>query len=143
MLYEGKRSCENCGNVKCLTSAVAFLWDMCVDSNFEKHWRPRVTERCLARAEHAIGMDNRKTYKRKGKEFYKPYRNYYETVVDDIEWQILEWYGLAMHGKVREDGDYKGLCHYHMTLKGMEWMEKVLKITIKNKEEYSYGNGEV
>jgi len=143
MLYEGKRGCENCGNVKCLTSVVAFHWDECVESGFEKHLRPRITERCLAVAEHAMGMDNRDTYTRHGKKFYKPYRNYYETLVDDISWQILECYGLAMHGKVREDGEYKGLCHYHMTIKGMEWMERALEITIKNKEEYDYGERSV
>ncbi len=34
------RSCENCGNYACRNSLIAFWWDDCVDSNFERHWRP-------------------------------------------------------------------------------------------------------
>ena len=36
-----ERTCENCGNTRCANSIVAFYWDECVDSNFEKHWTPR------------------------------------------------------------------------------------------------------
>lgn len=36
-----KRSCENCGNVRCSNSLVAFWWDECVESGFTKHWRPK------------------------------------------------------------------------------------------------------
>lgn len=35
------RSCENCGNVRCANSLVAFWWDECVESKFTKHWRPK------------------------------------------------------------------------------------------------------
>lgn len=37
----GYRCCENCGNEGCSKCAVAFNWDECVDSNFEKHWIPK------------------------------------------------------------------------------------------------------
>ena len=40
-MTELKRSCENCGNTRCANSFVAFWWDECVQSNFEKHWMPR------------------------------------------------------------------------------------------------------
>jgi hypothetical protein len=40
-MAEQNRSCENCGNTRCANSIVAFWWDECVASNFEKHWRPR------------------------------------------------------------------------------------------------------
>ena len=39
---ELKRSCENCGNLRCANSVVAYWWDECVDSNFEKHWMPQI-----------------------------------------------------------------------------------------------------
>ena len=39
-----KRSCENCGNTRCSNSFVAFWWDECVKSNFEKHWMPKEKE---------------------------------------------------------------------------------------------------
>lgn len=40
-MAELKRCCENCGNTLCANSVVAFHWDECVDSNFEKHWKPK------------------------------------------------------------------------------------------------------
>ncbi len=40
-MIEQKRCCENCGNTRCANSLVAYWWDECVDSNFEKHWRPK------------------------------------------------------------------------------------------------------
>lgn len=44
-------------------------------------------------AKHAIGMRLRKPYKRHGRLFYRPYRNYFSTAVgcDDYErWETLE-----------------------------------------------------
>lgn len=40
-MAEQKRSCENCGNLQCANSVVAYWWDECVESNFEKHWMPK------------------------------------------------------------------------------------------------------
>ena len=40
-MNEQKRSCENCGNTRCANSIVAFWWDECVKSDFEKHWTPK------------------------------------------------------------------------------------------------------
>jgi hypothetical protein len=39
-----RRSCENCGNVRCANSLLAFWWDECVESNFEKHWIPKIEQ---------------------------------------------------------------------------------------------------
>ena len=36
-----KRSCENCGNLHCANSIVAFYYDECVQDNFTKYWRPK------------------------------------------------------------------------------------------------------
>ena len=41
----GYRCCENCGNEQCSKCAYAFNWDDCVDSNFQKHWIPKLTEK--------------------------------------------------------------------------------------------------
>ena len=38
---EQKRGCENCGNKQCANGPIAFNWDECVKSKFEKHWRPK------------------------------------------------------------------------------------------------------
>jgi hypothetical protein len=39
------RCCENCGNKSCSESVVAFNWDECVESNFEKHWMPKEVDK--------------------------------------------------------------------------------------------------
>lgn len=36
-----RRSCENCGNVRCANSLIAVFWDECVKSGFTKHWMPK------------------------------------------------------------------------------------------------------
>jgi hypothetical protein len=38
---EESHSCENCGNIQCANSPIAYHWDECVDTNFTKHWIPR------------------------------------------------------------------------------------------------------
>lgn len=40
-MTEQKRCCENCGNLRCAHSIVAFWWDECVETNFEAHWIPK------------------------------------------------------------------------------------------------------
>jgi len=39
-MSELKKCCENCGNIRCASSVVAYWWDECVESNFENHWMP-------------------------------------------------------------------------------------------------------
>ena len=41
MKREYPRCCENCGNSRCANNVVAIHWDECVDSGFQKHWRPK------------------------------------------------------------------------------------------------------
>ncbi len=36
-----KKSCENCGNERCKNMIVAVLYDECVESNYEKYWKPK------------------------------------------------------------------------------------------------------
>lgn len=36
-----KKSCENCGNLKCQNMMVAVLYDSCLESGYEKFWKPK------------------------------------------------------------------------------------------------------
>ena len=36
-----KKSCENCGNSKCQNMMVAVLYDACLESEYEKFWKPK------------------------------------------------------------------------------------------------------
>lgn len=77
-------------------------------------------------AMHAIGMDDKKPYSRHGKLYYKPYRNYYCTGVNDIIWTALERVGYAWHDDV--DGD--SITNYHLTQDGIDWLGDAIGVTI-------------
>ena len=49
-------------------------------------------KKVLAFAQHCIGLDHKKPYKRHGRYFYRPYRNYYDASVKDCEtWDLPGW----------------------------------------------------
>lgn len=80
---------------------------------------------------HTIGMDNRGTYKRNGKTYYKPYRNYFNTRLGESPWPELEAAGYAAHGEMYEAGtDKQPMTDYYMTRKGLDWMGEELGIII-------------
>lgn len=46
--------------------------------------------RYISLATHAIGLDHKKPYKRHGRYFYRPYRNYYDASIKDCEiWDVM------------------------------------------------------
>ena len=54
----------------------------------------------ISLASHAIGLDHKKPYKRHGKLFYRPYRNYYDASIKDCEiWDLMVDAGYAEAGK--------------------------------------------
>lgn len=81
------------------------------------------------KARHCIGMDHRKTYKRHGRVFYRPYRNYYAVMTRDSDWEELVDLGYAE----REITPYENVI-YHMTRKGLDWLGKMLSVTIHDEE---------
>lgn len=70
---------------------------------------------------HMIGMDNRRTYIRHGKKFYKPYRNYFCGYQKEL-------HVLARHRICEEIPDKYTL--YKLTRSGFGWLERQLKIRI-------------
>ncbi len=89
-------------------------------------------EQCISFAKHAIGLDNNKPYKRHGKLFYKPYRNYYDASINDCEvWEVMANNGYAERGRK----DRYGGRMYWLTRKGLDWLGEKLGIKIYNEEE--------
>ena len=83
-------------------------------------------------ASHAIGLDNKKPYKRRGKLFYRPYRNYYCASQKDSEiWDVMVNAGYAKAGKK----DRRGGRTYWLTRKGLDWLGERLNIKIYDEEE--------
>ena len=83
-------------------------------------------------ASHCIGLDYKKPYKRHGRYFYRPYRNYYGAGGKDVEiWDVMVDSGYAAAGKKDRDGG----CMYWLTREGLDWLGKKLGIQIWNEEE--------
>ena len=72
-------------------------------------------------AAHSIGLDHKRPYRRNGRWFYNIHRNYFDAAeCDKPVWDELCEYGYA----------YWTGSVYKMTRDGLEWLGKVLKVTI-------------
>lgn len=88
--------------------------------------------RYIALASHAIGLDRKKPYKRHGKLFYRPYRNYYDASIKDCEiWEVLANAEYAERGRK----DRYGGRLYWLTRKGLDWLGGKLGIVIHDEED--------
>lgn len=83
-------------------------------------------------ASHCIGLDYRKPYKRHGRYFYRPYRNYYAAGRKDVElWDVMVAAGYAEKGKENSHGGRM----YWLTREGLDWLGEKLGIRILDEEE--------
>lgn len=80
-------------------------------------------------ATHAIGMNNKRTYKRHGRTWYKPYRNVYcagsqgDPVWDEM---VKEGYAKASQGLQS--------VYYFMTRAGLDWLGQQTGVNIHDEE---------
>ena len=73
----------------------------------------------IALARHAIGLDHKEPYKRHGKLFYRPYRNYYDASPKDCE--TLEFMCAAGYADRGRKDRYGGRM-YWLSRKGLDWL---------------------
>lgn len=86
----------------------------------------------IALARHAIGLDRKEPYKRHGKLFYRPYRNYYDASPKDCEtWELMCDAGYADRGRK----DRYGGRMYWLTREGLDWLGEKLGINIYDEED--------
>lgn len=90
-----------------------------------------LTEQEIKTMKHCIGLDRKKPYKRHGREFYKPYRNYYAAYVHNDVWNRLVGKGFAKHGLVYE---MQGTLFW-ITRKGLDALGDAIGIHIYDEEE--------
>lgn len=89
-------------------------------------------EKYISFASHAIGLGDKKPYKRHGRYFYKPYRNYYAASEEDSKvWDSMVADGLAKAGKK----DRYGGRMYWLTRKGLDWLGGQLNIKIYDEDD--------
>lgn len=80
---------------------------------------------------HAIGMDNRKTYIRHGKKFYRPYRNYFFTNERTVDYPY--WERMVVAGLAKKEESPKGI-NYFVTRTGLDWLGQHDGVTIYDEE---------
>lgn len=93
-----------------------------------KHTQP------VQKAAHAIGLNNKRPYKRQGNFYYRPYRNYFVTHIKSSDHSV--WMGMYNNG-------YAGYRHvagsdsitFYLTRAGLDWLGETLGITIHDEEE--------
>ncbi len=103
-------------------------WELLTMGYVELHDFPQKVQL----AAHAIGLDNKRPYKRHGKLFYRPYRNYYYTYVGcpvDKPWEDMVLTGCA---EARTQGKH---VTYFLTRMGLDWLGKELGMTIYDEED--------
>lgn len=74
---------------------------------------------------HMVGLDYERPYQRHGKLFYKPYRNHWEAPANGNK--ILAKLPRFL---VTREADEMGVL-YALTVDGLKWLGRQLKITIK------------
>lgn len=83
---------------------------------------------------HCIGMvdscsQRHKPYRRHGKVFYRPWRNYFSLRTPSKQWEELCEHGYADYGAGSECG-----VLYWVTRAGLDWLGKQLGMTIYDEE---------
>lgn len=80
---------------------------------------------------HCIGLDHKKPYKRHGRLFYRPYRNYYDASPKDCEiWDTIVAAGYAEAGRK----DIRGGRMYWLNRSGLDWLGDKLGMHIWDEE---------
>lgn len=84
-------------------------------------------------AAHAIGLNHKRPYTRKGHRYYRAWRNYYTASGESPEWKT--WEDLCHWGYATCDPPSKNmsLFMFHLTPAGLAWLGSVLGITIHRK----------
>ena len=76
---------------------------------------------------HVIGLDQSRPYKRHGKLFYKPYRNYFTG-----ENQYLTYLcgPVRLVKRTEQDGPFGKYVTYELTRRGLDFLERRLNMKI-------------
>ena len=88
-----------------------------------------LSERQIKLASHTIGLDSKNPYKRHGKLFYRPYRNFFTTHA--MCGDIGPWMGLVYQGYANmRTGCQPDSFVFWLTREGMDALGKILGMTI-------------
>ena len=92
----------------------------------------KILEKHRELVRHALGMDNRKSYVRHGKRFYRPYRNYFFTTEKTVDFPY--WERMVKANLAEKEESPKGI-KYFVTRRGMDWLGQHDGIHIYDEED--------
>ena len=84
----------------------------------------------IDQAKHAIGLDYKKPYRRHGKLYYKPYRNYYATILGNPVWRELV---VAGYATCFPEGEDRAI--FTLTRSGLDWLGEQIGMKIYDEQE--------
>lgn len=114
---------------KCYDISLADGQRICNPDEYEKVFERANDEKYINYAKHCVGLDRHKPYKRNGKLYFKPYRNYYNTRYNDPVWSDLKWLGFAECDKTYwEVKDENQTANYWLNEDGRKWLAEKLGI---------------
>lgn len=87
-------------------------------------------EMMIDQAKHAIGLDYKKPYRRHGKLYYKPYRNYYATILGNPVWRELV---VAGYATCFPEGEDRAI--FTLTRSGLDWLGEQIGMKIYDEQE--------
>lgn len=102
-----------------------YLSDMGTDKGVELCISEDELKIAVDYCKHMVGLDYERPYQRHGKLFYKPYRNHWEAPANGNK--ILDKLPRFL---VTREADEMGAL-YALTVDGLKWLSRQLKITIK------------
>ena len=104
--------------------------DMGIQMDFDnKGWK---IEDALDDMRHMIGLDmlKHKPYRRHGKQFYKPYRNYWAGFNKYLDY----FSGVLGLTEKQEPKLLGGMPYYYLTRRGLDFLGRHIKVTIYDEE---------
>lgn len=116
--------------LKCIEEAPE-MYDVKKSEEKEINNAQELTTEEIKQMSHCIGLDHKNPYKRHGRKFYKPYRNYYTTCVWNYIWSTLLWKGFAKHGKVGRIQD----TVFWLTREGLDALGDAIGVHIYDEEK--------
>ena len=79
----------------CYEISVADGQRLCNPEKYAEILERASDDRYIKCAMHCLGLDRKKPYKRNGKLYYRPYRNYYNCQYNNTIWEDLKFLGFA------------------------------------------------
>ena len=104
--------------------------DMGIEMDFKnKGWD---IDHAIELMSHTIGLDQKRPYKRNGKLFYRPYRNYF---TGENEYLTYLSGAVGLVERTEPDGERGKWTRYALTRRGLDFLGRHLGITIYDEED--------